>query len=247
LQPDGTVPPNATPAGSAAAPPGLWPAPPSATASGYPTSGPPTDYPQAGYQQAGYPAAGYPQGSYPPAGYQQVGYPGAAYPAYAAVPGATVQAGGGRRRTMWWIIGVVVLALVIVIAAVAIGSSSSKKQADLSVFCSDFEAGWSDVVAGAIVAEVLVDDINNNPGTFTGASADDMNAMNTANEQATVIANEAPASLHDKISGIAKFLSVMVKVGGNDQSAINNIPTGGFDEDADALSASVPLQQCAGQ
>ena len=146
---------------------------------------------------------------------------------------------------MWWIIGVALLALVIVIAAVAIGSPS-KKQADLSVFCADFETGWSDVVAGVIVAEVMVDDINSNPGTFSGASVDDANAMNTANEQVTVIAKEAPASLHDKISGIAKFLSVMVKVGDNDQSAIDNIPTGGFDEDADALSASVPLQQCAG-
>jgi hypothetical protein len=183
----------------------------------------------------GYPA-GYPAGGPP------FGYPPVAHPAPALPPSAP---GGRRRGPLWWIIGAVVAAVAVVIAAVAIGSSGSGK-ADLSVFCPDFSLGWSDVTAGVIVAETMVDDIHNYPGTFNGASVDQMNTLTTANEQATVIANEAPRSVKDRMTKIATYLTVMVKVGGNDQDAIKDIPRGGFSEDAAALSASVPMQECAG-
>lgn len=134
--------------------------------------------------------------------------------------------------------------MVVVITAVAV--SSSKDHADLDTFCPDFSLGWSHVVAGVIVAEAMVDSIHNYPGTFNGAGVNDMNTLTTANEQASVIAKEAPGSVREKITAIAGYLAVMVKVGNNDQAAIKQIPHGSFSQDAAYLSASIPMQECAG-
>lgn len=137
--------------------------------------------------------------------------------------------------------------MVAVVIAVTVSSSKDGKDgADLDAFCPDFSLGWSHVIAGVIVGETMVDSIHNYPGTFNGASVDDMNALATANEQASVIAKEAPGSVREKITAIAGYLAVMVKVGNNDQTAIKQIPRGSFSQDAAYLSASVPMQECAG-
>jgi hypothetical protein len=142
--------------------------------------------------------------------------------------------------------GAAAAVVVVVIALIAIGTSS-KKQADLTTFCQDFELGWGDVMTGIYAADSVLDEYQYSPATFTGSGTDNINAISTGIEQASVMAKEAPSSIRDKITGISNYLQIMLKVANDDQTGITSIPgNGSFSGDGAELSGTVPLRECAG-
>lgn len=153
-----------------------------------------------------------------------------------------------NSKVAWFIAGgaaVVVAAIVIGVAASSGGSGSSHNSGGgLNSFCEDFAGQWDIVEHGVITGEAVVIDAQSNPG-FTGAGVDDLNAVTQGAQDAGVLNNEAPSSLKTQISGISKYLLIVVKVAHGDASAVDQIPNDNtYLEDSASLSASVPLTIC---